>query len=89
MMRALASAMPRPSRSMPAAGLLLLIAGPSPVYALPVEAVRRLHGADDRQVERLGELPVALVLAGHRHDRAGAVAGQHVVGDEDRDLRRR
>ena len=54
---------------------------------LALEARRRLHGAHDRQVEDLGELPVPLVLAGHRHDRAGAVAGQHVVGDEDRDLR--
>jgi hypothetical protein len=45
-----------------------------------------VHGADDREPERLGELPVALVLPGHRHDRAGAVAGQDVVGDEDGDL---
>ena len=33
----------------------------------------------------LGELPVALVLAGHRHDRAGAVRHEDVVGDEERD----
>ena len=52
-----------------------------------VVVVGRLHGADDRQVEGLGEVPVALVLAGHRHDRAGAVAHQHVVGDEHRDAR--
>ena len=45
---------------------------------------RRDH-PDDRQVERLGELEVALVVAGHGHDRAGAVAHQHVVGDPDRD----
>ena len=32
-----------------------------------------------------GELEVALVVRGHGHDRAGAVAHQHVVGDEDRD----
>ena len=50
-----------------------------------VVVVGGLHGADDRQVEGLGEVPVALVLAGHRHDRAGAVAHQHVVGDEHRD----
>ena len=39
---------------------------------------------DDRQAEFGGEVPVALIAAGHRHDRAGAVAGQHVVGDEHR-----
>ena len=83
MIVALASATPRPSRT---ARRCELIAGPSPVNALPSKPVGRLHGADDRQVEDLGELPVALVLAGHRHDRAGAVADQHVVGDEDRDL---
>ena len=51
-----------------------------------VEVRRRLHRADDGQPERLGELAVAGVLAGHGHDRAGAVAGQHVVGDEHRQL---
>jgi hypothetical protein len=45
---------------------------------------RRDHVAD-RQVELLRELVVALVVGGHGHDRAGAVAGQHVVGDPDRD----
>ena len=40
----------------------------------------------DRQVELLGELEVALVVRRHGHDRAGAVARQHVVGDPDRDL---
>ena len=34
-----------------------------------------------------GELEVALVVRRHRHDRAGAVAHEHVVGDEDRDAR--
>ena len=42
---------------------------------------------DDRQVERLGELAVALVVRGHGHDRAGAVVHQHVVGDPDRQPR--
>ena len=36
------------------------------------------------QVVGLGEVPVALVLAGHGHDRPGAVAHQHVVGEVDR-----
>ena len=40
----------------------------------------------DGQAEGAGELPVALVVRGHGHDRAGAVAGQHVVGDPDGDL---
>ena len=39
----------------------------------------------DREVERLREVVVALVVGGHGHDRAGAVLHQHVVGDEHRD----
>ena len=39
----------------------------------------------DLQAVLLGELEVALVVGGDAHDRAGAVAGQHVVGDVDRD----
>jgi hypothetical protein len=38
-----------------------------------------------RQVELAGEVEVALVVGGHRHDRAVAVVGQHVVGGPDRD----
>ncbi len=38
-----------------------------------------------RQPEPLGELVVAAVVAGDRHDRAGPVLHQHVVGDEHRD----
>ena len=59
MIASLASATFMPSRKS------LLIAGPSPRYASPFEVVGRLHRADDRQVVRLGELPVAFVLAGH------------------------
>ena len=33
----------------------------------------------------LRELEVALVVRRHRHDRAGAIAHQHIVGDPDRD----
>ena len=51
------------------------LAGPS---------VRTLDGLDDRQPVLLGEFPVALVLAGDRHDGAGAVAHQDVVGEEQR-----
>ena len=39
----------------------------------------------DRQPELLRELVVALVVGRDGHDRAGAVAGEDVVGDEDRD----
>ena len=59
---------------------------------LAVAAVRRLRNVaagnrfHDRQAELVGEIPVPLVAAGHRHDGAGAVTDQHVVGDEHRDL---
>ena len=64
---ALASATPRPSSHS------LLMAGPVAHVRLAVEVVGRLDGADDRQAVGLGEVPVALVLAGHGHDRPGAV----------------
>ncbi len=40
--------------------------------------------AHDRQPVLGGEIEVALVVPGHRHDRAGAVIHQHEVGDVDR-----
>ena len=49
------------------------------------EAALGLDRVDHGQVEGLGEREVALVTAGHRHDRAGAVAHEHVVGGEHRD----
>ena len=51
---------------------------------LPVR--RPLHRRHDGQPVLHGEVPVALVLPGDRHDRAGAIAHQHVVGEEERDL---
>ncbi len=39
----------------------------------------------DGQPKLARELPVALVMRGHRHDRAGAVGDQDVVRDPDRD----
>ncbi len=39
-----------------------------------------------RQPVRLGELPVALVVRGHGHHRAGAVIHQHEVGDINRNV---
>ena len=42
--------------------------------------------AADRQLVRARESVVALVVPRHRHDRAGAVLHQHVVGDVHRDL---
>ena len=38
----------------------------------------------DRHSELPGELEVALVVGGHAHDGAAAIARQDVVGDEDR-----
>ena len=46
-----------------------------------------LRARDDAhawELHRLGEFEVALVVAGHRHDRARAVLHQDVVGDPDR-----
>ena len=58
------------------------------VHSRPVAEIRfavkvggRLDGANDGQLERLGEVPVPLVLSGHGHDRARAVAHQDIVGD--------
>jgi hypothetical protein len=39
---------------------------------------------DDREVEGLREVPVALVVAGAREHRAGAIGREHVVGDPNR-----
>ena len=88
---ALASAVGRPSSEISTALRRIRPATPGSDSA----SVRRLAGLGpgvgrrrprhDRQVERLGELEVALVVAGDGHDRAGAVAHQHVVGDPDRD----
>ena len=47
--------------------------------------LRRPDHLAHRQVERLREVVVALVVGGHGHDRAGAVVGEDVVGDVDRD----
>ena len=43
------------------------------------------HHLADLQPERPGEVQVALIVGRHRHDRSGAVLGQHVVGGVDRD----
>ena len=47
------------------------------------EVVGRLDGPDDLAAVGCGEVPVPLVLPGHRHDRTGAVGHQDVVGQED------
>ena len=58
-----------------------------PADPVPLEPlVRRRDDLDDRQPEPLRELQIPLVVRRHRHDRPGAVAHQHVVGDEDRHL---
>ena len=48
--------------------------------AVPVRVLEHGH---DRQAELLREVEVALVVAGHAHDGAGAVRREHVVGDPD------
>ena len=48
--------------------------------------VAALDDLDDREVEFLRELPVAGIVSRYRHDSAGAVGDQNVVGDEDRYL---
>ncbi len=47
---------------------------------LALPALGRGDGADHGQPVHPGEVPVALVLGGHGHDGAGAVAHEHVVG---------
>ena len=47
---------------------------------------RCLHDDLDRQLEFLRKLQVARVVRRHRHDRAGAVAGQDIVRRPDRHL---
>eukprot|EP00982_Pelagococcus_subviridis_P002036 15753-Pelagococcus_subviridis.AAC.1 len=49
----------------------------------------RGHDLDDRQIERLRELFISVVVRGHRHDGARAVRPQHVVRDPHRDVRAR
>ena len=46
--------------------------------------VAALDDLDDGDTERLGEVPVALVVARNAHDDTGAVAHQNVVRDEHR-----
>jgi hypothetical protein len=45
----------------------------------------RLHDNMDRQPVLARELEVALVVRGHRHDRAGAITTEHEVRDPYRD----
>ena len=71
----LASAVGRPSRAIESFRELTAIPGSGSAWGRgscgPVQA--RCDDPDDRQVECLGELEVALVVAGYGHDRAGAV----------------
>ena len=47
---------------------------------------RGLQYCADVQAELVGEVQVPLIVSGDGHDRAGAVPGEHVVGQEDGDL---
>ena len=57
------------------------------MYARPARVGSSPRAATTRRIGRpnFRELEVALVVGGDGHDRAGPVAGQDVVGDEDRD----
>ncbi len=64
---------------------------PSPGFRLAREGPCQLRragrdDAHDRQVVFGREFKVALVMARHRHDRAGAVIHQHEIGDLDRQV---
>ena len=48
--------------------------------------VASLDHLDDGQAKLLGKFPVAGIVAGHRHDGAGAVGHEDIVGDKDGDL---
>ena len=76
------------STSSPSRNPLLIIV-PGPDAGAAVEVLGRLDGANDRQAVGGGELEVAFVLGGDRHDRPGAVGREDVVGDVDRDRARR
>ena len=54
--------------------------------ALPIGIAGRLDHLEDRQLELLRELEVPLVVRRDGHDRAGAVAHHHVIGDPHGDL---
>jgi hypothetical protein len=56
---------------------------PAEVAGVDQHAVLVDHLAD-RQLERLGELTIALVVRRHGHDRARSILHQDVVGDVDR-----
>ena len=63
------------------------------IHKLAVAGVgRRRHisarnDLENRKRELTGKLPVPLVMSWHRHDRARAVAREHIVGDPDRQPR--
>ncbi len=59
--------------------------GVLPLRGVGAAAVGGLHDAADRQLEGACEREVTGVVGGDGHDRAGAIAHQDVVGDEDGD----
>ena len=54
--------------------------------AVRIDAFGRLDNGANLQAKLLGEFEIARVVRGHGHDRAGAVAHHHVIGDPDRNL---
>ena len=53
------------------------------VAKVNVHVIGRFDHLRDRQIERACKVVVALIVGRHGHDRARAVAHQHVVGDPD------
>ena len=47
--------------------------------------IRGLDDHDDWQVVLAGKFKVALIMGGHRHDRAGAIPHHHIIGCPHRD----
>ncbi len=68
-----------------AVGRVDLAAGEDLLCFFPGDVVPRLDDGGDRKVVFDGELEVALVVGRHGHDGAGAVGGEHIVGDPDGD----
>ena len=59
--------------------------GPGPAFEGVFIAALRDHHRLDRQFVLAGKDEIALVVGGHAHHGAGAVLGEHVVGDPDGD----
>ena len=48
--------------------------------------VAALYHLDNRQVELLGKFPVTGIVSRNRHDSAGTIGNQNIVGNENRNF---